>query len=78
MTSRLKQGVVSLGVRTGTKLIEKGKDFAKFGFNLFSSKQTAPSEIEPSQDDQARERSESDSQQQPEQPRVELKWVMVY
>jgi len=64
MTSRLKQGVVSLGVRTGTKLFEKGKDFAKFGFNLFASKQTLQNdEIEPSQDDQARERLESNDNQ---------------
>ncbi len=80
MTSRLKQGVVSLGVRTGTKLFEKGKDIAKFGFNLFSTKKAEDSE---SQDDAQSSRTDrSDSSQnsaEPKtEPKTELKWVIVY
>ena len=40
MTSRLKQGVLNIGKRAGTKILEKGLDIAKFGFNLFSMSKT--------------------------------------
>lgn len=40
MTGRLKRGVLNIGKRAGTKILEKGLDIAKFGFNLFSMSKT--------------------------------------
>ena len=72
ITKRLKQGFVDFGVRQGTKILSKGVNIAKFGFNLFRK-----TDDKETQEDENSSNTNGASEAEKE-PEVELKWVTVY
>ena len=57
MTSRLKQSVLNIGKRAGTKILEHGLGLASFGLSLFSmnaAKPEQPADEEPEEKDEAK------------------------